>query len=171
MYIVLYITGLYSNYSINRITAKPQPVFPFTIIISSFYMAFARNDTLAYRMVYARARCRLLYTRTDIRIYIIYFYKHFIFFQFFKYTVHPPPTGRGMTDVNYFNHCCSRCQQLEVMMVSIGFVSSSFPLIESIPVNKIRCVWGVICLSTFTWKFSLSESLQRLNFCSPLYYV
>jgi len=73
IYICIYITGLYSNYSINRITAKPQPVLPFTII-SSFYMAFARNDTLAYRMVYTRARCRiLLYTRTDNRIYIIYF--------------------------------------------------------------------------------------------------
>lgn len=73
-YIVLhiYITGLYSNYSINRIMAKPQPVFRSQL---SLHFIWLLHETTRYPivMVYARARCRILYTRTDNRIYIIYF--------------------------------------------------------------------------------------------------
>lgn len=68
----IYITGLYSNYSINRIMAKPQPVFRSQL---SLHFIWLLHETTRYPivMVYARARCRILYTRTDNRIYIIYF--------------------------------------------------------------------------------------------------
>lgn len=76
--------------------------------------------------------------------FIKFIYKTFIYFFNFL-SILPPLTGRGMTDVNYYDYRSSRCQQLKVI-VSIGFIPPYFLLTESIQVNKYG-VQYVLCLS------------------------